>query len=282
MGETCAWGHQVSTVDKPRLKLAVGYPWSSPFTWTAFTDHLPNLERPDGYDVRFFRGAGWSPARRHIAICEQALQWGADLILIIGSDQVHPVDMIPRLVKRWEEGCEVISALVPARGYVGWQDMKPFQRMAWRFKRTTLTGMEIPKIVGLRDYRGMEMDGDMMEVIDPAAADLQEVNFIGSGVLMFERAHLEALKAPWFMETIDPVSYNRVANMDCTFVWRLQQEAHARVWVDTTINVRHIHAFEIDDTYSDRFADWMVPGAGDAAICRYGPTVTRGPETAIA
>ena len=259
-------------------KLAVGYPWSSPFTWTAFTDHLPNLQRPDGYEVRFFRGAGWCPARRHIDICEKALDWGADLILIIGSDQVHPEDMLVRLVNRHDrEGFEVVSALVPARGYVGWQDMKPFQPMAWRFQRTTASD---PRVIQLREYRSMALDGDMMEVIDPAAGDVQQVNFIGSGVLMFERDHLLSLEKPWFMETIDRDTYNRTANMDCTFVWRLQQEAHAKVWVDTTIKVKHLHAFEIDDSYQDRFDDWMRPGGGDPAICRYGPDPTGLPQTA--
>lgn len=249
------------------MKLAVGYPWSSPFAWTAWAEHLPNLRRPAGYDVRFFRGAGWCPARRHSHIVEQALDWGADLILIIGADQIHPEDMLERLVARWEEHGGAIAALVPARGYVGWQDMKPFQPMAWRFKRTSTNNV---RSIQQRPYRGMKVDADLIEVIDPAAGELQEVNFIGSGVLLFHRDHVLALKRPWFVETIEPQSYQRLANMDCTFVWRLQREGHARVLVDTTIKVRHLHAFEIDETFSDRFADWARPGAGAPDICRYG------------
>lgn len=261
------------------MKLAVGYPWSSPFAWTGWAEHLPNLQRPEGYDVRFFRGKGWCPARRHIDICEQALAWGADLICIIGADQVHPEDLLPRLVARYEAGCEVITALVPARGYVGWQDMKPFQKMAWRFKRT-----DADSIHGLqaREYRGMRLDPDLVEVIDPKAGELQQINFIGSGVLMFHRDHLLALKRPWFMETIEPLSYQRLANMDCLFVWRLQMEAKAQVWVDTTIDVTHLHAFPIDETYPDRFADWMERGSGPPDICKYAPPAGLAPalETA--
>lgn len=249
------------------MKLAVGYPWSSPFTWTGFADHLPNLQHPEGVEVRFFRGAGWCPARRHIAICEQALMWGADLILIIGADQIHPEDLLPRLVQRWREtNGQVVAALVPSRAYVGWQEMKPFQPMAWRFKRESTTDVHS---IRARQYRGMAQDADLMEVIDPSAGDLQEVNFIGSGVLMFHRDHLLALEAPWFKETIERESYQRLANMDCTFVYRLQLEAHARVYVDTTIKVKHLHAFEIDDSFQDRFPDWMVPGGGPKDICRY-------------
>ena len=55
----------------------------------------------------------------------------------------------------------------------------------------------------------------------------------------------------------------RVADMDTRMVWRLAFEVGAQVWVDTTIKVRHLHTFEIDDTFQDRFADWAEPGATD-------------------
>lgn len=256
------------------MKIAVGYPWSSPFTFTGFTDNLANLERPEGCEVRIFRGQGWCPARRHAHICEQALAWGADLITIIGADQVHPEDLLIRLLQRFREGCEVITALVPVRGYVGWQDMKPFQPMAWRFKTS-----DRPV---LRAYRGQQLDGDMLEVIDPKDGDVQRVNFIGSGVLMFHRDHLLALSKPWFSEMVDHATQQRISNMDCRFVWRLQTEAHAKVWVDTTIKVKHLHVFPIDATYQDRFADWTKPDSGDPAICRYAPQSTLEEQNALA
>lgn len=251
------------------MKLAVITPWASPFMFTGYVDALMNLEHPDGYEVKFFRGTGWCPARRHIDGCEQALNWGAELLLIIGADQIHPPDMLKRLTARFEEGCEVISALVPCRGYVHWQPMMPFQPMAWRFKVNN----------EFRQYRGMELDGDMIHIIKREDGDLQRVNFIGSGVLMFHRDHLLALEKPWFRETIHFEDQKRTANMDCVFVWRLQQEAYAKAWVDTTIMVKHAHVFEIDDTFSERFADWQY-GGGEAAIC---PTTKPGtlPETTI-
>jgi hypothetical protein len=259
-----------------KRKLAVGYPWSSPFVFTSFADHLPNLQHPEGYEVRFFRGQGWCPARRHAHICEQAMAWGADLICIIGTDQIHPEDMLPRLVSRIErDGCEVITALVPTRGYVDWQDMKPFQPLAWRFKRTNGNAP-------MRQFRGLALDPDAIEIIKPEDGDLQRVNFIGSGVLMFQRDHLLALDLPWFSEMVDHKTQQRLSNMDCRFVWRLQSEAHAKVWVDTTIKVKHLHVFNIDDTYQNRFDDWMQPNMGDAAICRYQPMTTAPADPAAA
>lgn len=234
---------------------------------TGYVDAMLNLARPTQarnalgqtvpLEVRFFRGGGWCPARRHASICEQALHWGADLICIVGADQIHPADMLCRLIGRWDEGYEVISALVPARGYVGWQDMQPFQRMAWRLK---------PSVVGLGTGAATANE---IEAINPADGDVQPINFIGSGVLMFHRDHLLALTLPWFSEDVDAATYVRTGSMDTRFVWRLQAEAGARVWVDTTIPVRHLHAFEIDESFPARFADWARPGAGDPAICQF-------------
>jgi len=257
------------------LKLAVGYPWSSPFTFTAFTDATLNLRHPEGCSVRYFRGKGWCPARRHFDCCEQALAWGADLILIIGTDQVHPEDMLCRLLARYHQGCDVISAMVPARGYVGWQDMRPFQPMAWRLKQDA----DGNRVVVPKDGK---IGTEMMEPIDPAAGDLQECDFIGSGVLMFPVDVLKGLRQPWFFETVDPTNMQRLANMDCNFVWRLRAEAHVRVWVDTTIKVGHAHVFTVDESYQDRFADWTTPGIGDSSICRYQPIAGDGrvPQTA--
>lgn len=246
------------------MKLAVGYPWTSPFMFTQFVDSALNMTHPNGYDVKFFRGVGWCPARRHIDLCEQALNWGADLICIIGPDQVHPPDMLCRLIKRWEEGCEVVACLVPVRGYVAWQDMKPFQAMAWRFKTNTELGTNEYRV-----YRNMHLDADMIHVVKREDGDIVKANFIGSGVLLFHRDHLIALKKPWFNETIVKETMERIANMDCTFVWRLQDEAYATLWVDTTIEVKHLFTFEIDDTYSERFADWKKPGVGNTEVCNF-------------
>ena len=242
------------------MKLAVGPAWDSPFVYRAWAETMFNLQRPAGWDVRLFMGKGWCPAKRHIDLCERALAWGADAICFLGADQLYPEDLLLRLLARQAEGYEVVAALVPARGYVSWQDMRPFQKMAWRFKAGNCDA--------LRPYRNMELDGDMMEVIRPRTG-MQRCDFIGSGVLLFQRDHLLSLKRPWFYETIYWPNFGRQANQDTGFVWRLQTEAHAQVWVDTDIEVTHLHIFEIDDTYPDRFPDWERAGQGDPSICRY-------------
>lgn len=233
--------------------LVVGYPWASPFIWTQAAENMCNLIRPPGIPTTFIRGLGWCPARRHIDICEKAVALGVSHILIIGADQVHPLDLIPRLVRRVEEDdCEVIAALVPTRGHVPGQNTGPFQPMAWRFKHNA----------SMRQYRSMELDGDMIELIDPRDGDLQRFDFIGSGCIMFPVDDLLMLKQPWFFERATMDRYKRFATMDTAFSWRLHQEAYAKLWVDTTIKIRHLNIFEVDESYSDRFADWEEAGYG--------------------
>jgi len=229
---------------------------------TAFAAHLPNLERPDGVDVRFFQGKGWCPARRHISFCEQALDWGAELICIIGADQVHPQDMLPRLYKRFQEGYDIVAALVPSRGFIPWVHMDAFQPMAYRFKTNNETGT-----TKIRQYKGYKSDHDMLHVIRREDGEMVECNFIGSGVLMFHVDYLLALKKPWFYEEFEYENQERVACMDSRFVWRLQSEGGGRVYVDTTILVKHLHIFPIDDSFQHRFLDWKGKEDVKPVVC---------------
>ena len=226
------------------MKLAIGTPWASPFMYTDTVDSLLNLRRPPGVEVKFVRGSGWATARHHNEICEKALAWGADAILIIGPDQVCEEDMVERLMVHFNNGCDVVTAMVPTRLMVPGQEMKPFQPMAWRIHET-------PE----RRYQNPQKDKDLIEIVTPEGGDLQEIDVIGSGVILFHVKHLKLLKKPWFFERITGDGYNRVAGMDSVFVWRLRKEVGLKVWVDTTIKVKHLHVFQIDDTFSARFQD---------------------------
>lgn len=243
------------------MKLAVGITWESPFMFSETVDSILGLERPDGYEIKFFRGRGWCPARRHNSVCEQALEWGAELILLIGGDEVYEPDLIKRIVARYEEGYEMVAAMVPCRGFVSWNDMKPFQPMAWQL---------VPQDGIPRPFRSLQQDPDLVRVIKREDGDIVPVNFIGSGCIFFQRGHLEAMSRPWFSETLlEDEGFNRVSNQDCRFIWRLQLESAARCWVDTTIMIKHLHIFAIDDTYQERFADWAREGVGDPRYAKF-------------
>ena len=219
-------------------------------------DRALNVRAPAGVDVRWIRGIGWSPARRHTDAVEKALDWGAELILIFGADQVPEEDLLERLYARVLEGYLPVCALVPARGYfennVG---SKPFSRLAWRWTSTKLDENGKPIV---RPYRNQTLDPDMMELVKPDGK-MQVVHMIGSGCIMFHRDHILALKKPWFSETFDKETYRRAATMDTYFSWRLNAEASAQIWCDTSIRIGHLSDILIDESFQDRFDDWMDP-----------------------
>ena len=250
-------------------RLAVIWPWQSPFVYTRCMESILHLTHPPGYETDIFRGSGWSPALRHLNGCEQAYNWGADYLVILGADQLYEPDLLCRLVARLESGFDAVACMLPTRGFLAWNHgMKPFGKVAWRFKTST-DGIQTMA----RQYHGQAVDPDMLELIDPAAGDMQRCHFVGSGVLAFRREHLDALAKPWFYETVEPLTQQRYASMDTRFSWRLQWEAGVSLWVDTSIKVKHLHVFAIDDTFSERFSDWAVPHPdADMDICRYLPT----------
>jgi len=240
-----------------RVKIAVCVPWASPFIWTRFSEAALQVRAPAGTEIQWVFGKGWCPARRHTDAIEKALDWGADLVCIFGADQIAPPDLLERLYARFLEGKQVVCALVPSRGFFGHNvGTKPFQPLAWKWKSLPVDESGNPV---WRDYRGQEQDGDMIEVIK-ADGEVHQVHMIGSGCLMFHRDHILSLARPWFTEAVDPKTYRRFANMDTRFAWRLIVEAAATIWCDTSIKILHLTDMAIDETFQDRFDDWMEPG----------------------
>lgn len=236
-------------------KLALCTPWDSPFTWREPMRDLVRLAcyfRRPGWALDFFMGRGWCPARRHADMCEQALAWGADFILILGADQTYDTDLIERLVRRYEATRGIIAAMVPMRGYVDWQPMRPFQPLAFRAPYT-------------------DADDTQCAVIHREDGDFVRANIIGTGVVLFHTGLLTHLKKPWFAEHYDRETWHRTADMDSGFLTRLQRETGTFLYVDTTIRVGHKHDFTIDDSFQQRFADWADPTTPDVdrAICRF-------------
>jgi len=236
-------------------KLAVGWPWSVPFVWTKFVDAAFNVRDPKDVEVKWIRGIGWSPARRRIDLVEKALAWGADLIMFFDADQIPEPDILERLYARVLEGYLPISAMVPTRELVQRNvGAKLFQPLAWRWAPTKLDENGRPI---LRQFRSQKEDPDMVELVKQDGS-MQQVHMIGAGCIMFHRDHILALKKPWFFETFNKETYQREATMDTRFAWRLNIEASAPLWCDTSIKIKHLHDMEIDSSFQYRFNETAI------------------------
>lgn len=242
----------LKSINKPK-KLGVCTAWGSPFTWTHAAYNMMNLKRPEGVDCLFLPGFGRDPARRHIWGIEQSLAWGATHICFLGADQMHDQDILIKFCKHIEGGWPMVTALVPIRGWIKASGaMKPFQRVAWRIKKELQENIV-----------NISFDPNLLEMIDPGEAKLQEVHVVGSGAIVFDVALLNNLKKPWLRESEADDMGCRPCTMDTTFAWRLITEAGGRLLCDCSIKVLHLDAFAIDESYGDRFADWPYEKANE-------------------
>lgn len=231
-------------------KLAVCYPGDTAVVFIQAFESMIAIEAPDDCEVRWFRGVGWCQARRRNHAAEQALEWGADIIACLDIDQVYEPDILKRLLARHDGGCHMVAAMVPMRGYVQQAMSTPFQRLAWK------------------------IEGGQFTPIDPADGDLQRCEFPTSAAILFNADDLKRLSKPWYFFTYKPEDWRQVRGEDASFALRMLSELGVEGWVDTTIKVKHLHAFGIDETFPDRFADWAEDGRGESAICNYNPQDT--------
>ncbi len=227
-------------------KLAVCYPGDMASVFMAPFQSMLNIAHPEGCVVKWFRGVGWCQARRRTHGCEQALEWGADLIAQLDVDQIYEPDVLCRLVARFDEGFRVIAAMVPGRCYVKASKMPPFARLAWR----------------------STCEGTDWEPVDPAAGDVQECDFPTSACTLFAADDLRQVKMPWFFNKYDTKTMKLVQGEDAVLFLRMKKDLGVKAYVDATIKVKHAHVFGIDETFSDRFADW-AEGGGEPEICNY-------------
>lgn len=222
-----------------KQKLAVCYPGDMPTMYASAIESILNIRHPKGYEVRWFRGFGWCQARRRIVMMESALEWGADYIVSLDMDQVYEPDVLERLIARAEEGYLSVSALVPSRGKSPALS-HPFAGCGWRL-----------------------VDGELVEVT-PADGEMVKADFPTSACNIIDSDLIFRLRRPWFKYTYDEKTWEEVEGEDSRFFYRINHELKEDTWIDTTIKVKHCHLFKIDETYSDRFSDWVPgpPGSG--------------------
>lgn len=221
-------------------KLAIVYPTALPFTYTAFVERVLNLRVPAGYELRWLRGQGWSPARRHIHGLQQALAWGADLILLLDPDEVPPPDLLPRMVATLDGGwADAVTAVVPLRRH-GEGVGPAFSAGAWVEK----------------DQR----TGQLERVPVRDETSLVPVDACGLGAFMFRAEVLEKLRQPWMKEKVKRADGVRDGTHDVRFTFRLTKELGLRLMRDNSLRVGHLDVFEIDGTFAERFDDWNDHG----------------------
>ncbi len=231
------------TQEEKKVKIAVCVPWETPFFWTATAFNMLNWDRPENSDVRFILGVGWCPAARHNDAVAKAQAWGADLIMFNGPDHLCPFDILPRMVNRLKEGWDMVHAMVPCRGVIGYDGI-PFKAISY-------------KIVGPmpKDNAILHANPKSIEIVS-YGDEPQQTHICGTGNIMMKAEIFDGLQKPYFEESIKKDGlYSRYCVQDSQFVYQCTVEAGARLFCDTTIKLIHLDIFGIDETYTERFRD---------------------------
>jgi hypothetical protein len=226
-------------------KIGIITAWDSPFVFTAPMFNMLNWERPEGYKINHIMGVGWCPAARHNDGVAKAQDWGADLIMFNGADHLCPKDILPRMLKRLNEGWDIVQAMIPSRGICGASQI-PFDAISY-------------KIAGnLPENYMVNCPRESMKILT-YKDEPQESSICGTGDILMKAEILDGLERPYFEEHIKrDKMFGREAIQDSTFVSRCTIHGGARLFCDTSIKLIHIDIFGIDETYSERFMDKRV------------------------
>lgn len=222
-------------------KIGIIVPWDSPFIWTAPAFNMMNWECPEDCELNFIMGVGWCPAARHNDGVKKAQEWGADLIMFNGGDHLCPKDIVSRMLKRIDEGWDMVQAMVPSRGVVG--NGSVFKTISY-------------KVIG-------PVPENFITNCPPSSIELiscddepQQSHICGTGNILMKAEILDGLEKPYFEEYIKKDKlYGRQCVQDSIFVSRCTVHGNAKLFCDTSIKLVHLDVFGIDDTYEERFSD---------------------------
>lgn len=215
-------------------KLAVTYPGDCPIIYMAAFHSLMQVLPVPNYETKWFRGLGFCQARRRNHMVEQAIEWGADLIVSLDIDQVYPPDILQRLVARTEQGYRCVSALVPCRGRTD-SLARPFDPSGWKLVDKHFTQIDLTEA---------DDDGMIQAEFPTTACNIMHAEDVAK------------LSRPWYAYKYNPETWEETEGEDSRFYLRLGQEVGVKCYVDTTIKVKHCQVFQIDETFPDRFPDW--------------------------
>jgi hypothetical protein len=217
-------------------KIGIVVPTNRDHTMTAFWHRLCQIQAfafRQGYDTQVFIGNGYIPAEMHDDGIAQALNWGAEAVLIVGTDELHPENIIP-----WFDS-QPADILVP----VIYQRTGHFDSCLYRTVEFEENGEKVNTPAGLTDVPENEKE------------PLFEVEAAGSGGMFVRKEVFAKLPIPWFRDLFDmkdkrPFS-RRVFGHDIVFCIAARS-AGFRIYADLRVRSKHMTIMAVDDAFKRR------------------------------
>jgi hypothetical protein len=214
-------------------KIVIGTPWVSAFMHTRWVDAALKLRPPSGCSIEWIRGLGWCDARRIHYIIEHALEADADLVAFLDGDVIVPPEWLETMTKHMETGIRAVASVVPMRGRAHEQNA-PFEGMAWN------------------------VVGEKLVQIDPRDG-LQTAQYVSLGAAMFDASIFREEDRLWTWHEYDVhLGYKAVGSTADSILMKNIQKRGIQIYADPSMAVGHLHTFEIDQTFGERFPEWEV------------------------
>jgi hypothetical protein len=187
--------------------LGIGIPLTFPFVPSSFFHTYAQMQKPEHIYIHADNG---DIASLRNNIVERALLEGVTNLIMMDTDQIYPVDLIPRLLAH---NLPVVGARVHRR-------YPPFDSLMLR---------AVP----------VDENTAMYESVDDWDEDsgLIEVDATGGGCLMFDMDIFRNMPSPWFKTKVQPEG--GVIGEDIGFCQDLKNAGY-RIFVDPTIECGHL------------------------------------------
>jgi len=191
------------------FKLCIGIPLTFPFVPSGFFYSFAHMEKPKEYTlIHADNGSGSIDALRNDLV-DMALQVGASHLIMMDTDQIYPVETIPKL----------LSHKLPVVGCVVNRRYPPFDPILLRGKM-----------------------GAYESIDEWEEGALVEVDATGTGCIMFNMEVFRKMPRPWFkfrkLETGEGIGE------DIGFCHDLKESGY-RIFVDTSIQCGHLTTLNV-------------------------------------
>lgn len=189
----------------------------------------------DGYEVEVFYGEKYTPAECHDDGIEQGRAWGADAFLIIGTDEVHPINIISHFDSLPSD------ITVP----VIFQRQPPHNTVLYNAAQMEDDGKVFSAMAALEELPE--------NLDDPILWD--KFHAAGSGGMFVRRKVFDAIKPPWFVDIVRmnlkyPMT-ERMIGHDIAFCLKARN-AGFKINCDTRARSGHISLFVVDENFRNR------------------------------
>jgi hypothetical protein len=197
------------------FSLCIGIPLTFPMVPSGFFYSFAHMEKPKEYTlIHADNGSGAVDALRNDLV-NMALRIGASHLIMMDTDQIYPVETIPKL----------LSHRLPVVGCVVHRRYPPFDPILLRGK-----------------------PGDYESIDEWERDSLVEVDATGCGCLMFEMQVFKRMPRPWFR--FRHLDNGEGIGEDIGFCSDLKAAGY-RIFIDTSIQCGHLTTLNVTkETYA--------------------------------